>query len=70
MIKGYGPQMTRYKGVLNIKGESQRIVFQGAHMLTGSERGGKWQAREKRTSKIVFIGRGHPKEILVQGLSR
>jgi hypothetical protein len=66
-VKLYGPQMMRYKGVLNSKGESQRIVFQGVHMLIGSERGGKWQPRDKRTLKMVFIGRGLPKEILVQG---
>jgi len=69
MIKVYGPQMMRYKGVLNIKGESQRIVFQGVHMLMGSERGGKWQPKEKRTSKMVFIGRNLPREVLEAGLT-
>ncbi len=69
MIKVYGPQMMRYKGVLNIKGESQRIVFQGVHMLMGSERGGKWQPNEKRTSKMVFIGRNLPRDVLEAGLT-
>ena len=68
MIKVYGPQMMRYKGVLNIKGEAQRIVFQGVHMLMGADHGGKWQPKEQRTSKMVFIGRGLPQEILDSGL--
>ena len=70
MIKVYGPQMMRYKGVLNIKGESQRVVFQGVHMLMGSDRGGKWKPNEKRTSMMVFIGRGLPQDALLQGLAQ
>ena len=70
IIKVYGPQMMRYKGVLNIKGESQRVVFQGVHMLMGADRGGKWKPNEKRTSKMVFIGRGLPQELLLQGLAQ
>jgi len=61
--------MMRYKGVLNIKGESQRIVFQGVHMLMGSERGGKCPPKERRTSKMVFIGRNLPREVLEAGLA-
>ncbi|WP_371439524.1 GTP-binding protein [Polaromonas sp.] len=69
MVKVYGPQMMRYKGVLNIKGEDQRIVFQGVHMLMGAERAGKWKAQEARTSKMVFIGRDLPREIFEKGLA-
>ena len=69
MIKVYGPQMMRYKGVLNIKGESQRVVFQGVHMLMGAERAGKWQPKEQRTSKMVFIGRDLPRTLLEDGLT-
>ena len=69
MIKVYGPQMMRYKGVLNIKGEDKRIVFQGVHMLMGADFGGKWKSNEKRTSKMVFIGRDLPREVLEAGLS-
>ncbi len=69
MIQVYGPQMMRYKGVLNIKGETQRVVFQGVHMLMGAERAGQWQAGEKRSSKMVFIGRDLPKKLLLDGLA-
>ena len=43
-IQVCGPQMMRYKGALNIKGETQRVVIQGVHMLMGAERAGKWKA--------------------------
>ena len=55
--------------MLNIKGESQRVVFQGVHMLMGAERAGKWQPKEQRTSKMVFIGRDLPRELLESGLA-
>ncbi|MFN5939783.1 MAG: CobW family GTP-binding protein [Polaromonas sp.] len=69
MIQVYGPQMMRYKGILNVHGESEKIVFQGVHMLAGSERAGKWQAREQRASKMVFIGRDLPRTLLEDGLA-
>ncbi len=69
MIKVYGPQMMRYKGVLNIKGEDKRVVFQGVHMLMGADFGMTWKTNEVRTSKMVFIGRGLPQDVLIQGLT-
>lgn len=69
MVKVYGPQMMRYKGVLNIRGEGKRIVFQGVHMLMGAEDGTPWKAGEARTSKMVFIGRDLPRQALEKGLA-
>ena len=69
MVKVYGPQMMRYKGVLSIKAEERRVVFQGVHMLLGADYGSKWKPNEARASKMVFIGRGLPQEVLQQGLA-
>ena len=69
MVQVYGAQMMRYKGVLNVQGEDQRIVFQGVHMLMGSEMGSAWRANEVRGSKIVFIGKNLPRDILEKGLA-
>ncbi len=69
MIQVYGPQMMRYKGILNVHGESEKIVFQGVHMLAGAERAGPWRAGEERTSKMVFIGRDLPRTLLEDGLA-
>ena len=68
MIQVYGPQMMRYKGILNIQDEDKKIVFQGVHMLAGAERAGDWLPDEKRTSKMVFIGRDLPRQLLEAGL--
>ena len=68
MLQVYGPNLLRYKGVLNVAGEDRRIVFQGVHMLMGADNGPRWKAGETRESKIVFIGRDLPRDMLVGGL--
>ena len=35
MIQVYGPDLLRYKGVLWMKGNARRVVFQGVHMMMG-----------------------------------
>ena len=70
IVQVYGPNLMRYKGVLNIKGVEKRVVFQGVHMLMGSDAGSAWKPGETRESKFVFIGRGMPKEVLLDGLAQ
>lgn len=69
IVQVYGTRLMRYKGVLNIKGMKQRVVLQGVHMLMGSEEGSPWKPGEKRESKMVFIGRDMPREVLLDGLA-
>lgn len=64
----YGSDMLRYKGILTIKGQERRALFQGVHMLMGLDWGKKWDPKEKKESKMVFIGRKLPKEFITQGL--
>ncbi|MDZ4282953.1 MAG: GTP-binding protein [Hydrogenophaga sp.] len=68
IVQVYGTKMMRYKGVLSIDGEDKRIVFQGVHMLMGADTGSAWKPGELRESKIVFIGRDMPKDVLLEGL--
>ena len=70
VVQVYGTKMMRYKGVLNIAGEDQRIIFQGVHMLMGADTGSAWKAGEHRETKIVFIGRDMPKDVLLDGLNQ
>ena len=70
IVQVYGTKLMRYKGVLNIRGIDQRIVFQGVHMLMGSDGGAAWKPGEKRDSKMVFIGRHMPKDLLLDGLAQ
>ena len=69
-VQVYGPQLMRYKGILNIKGVDKRVVFQGVHMLMGSDLGVLWVDGEVRESKMVFIGKDLPREVLEKGLRR
>jgi len=44
------------KGVVAVEGESCRIVFQGVHMIFGSQAGKPW-GDEKPVNRMVFIGK-------------
>ena len=68
MIQVYGKEMMRYKGVLAMKDQPRRVVFQGVHMMMGGDLGKPWGPDEKRTSKMVFIGKGLPREVFEKGL--
>ena len=62
--------MLRYKGVLDMKGTSRKVIFQGVHQLMGSDLGPEWAEGEPRQSRMVFIGIELPREILEQGLDQ
>jgi len=70
VIQVYGAKLMRYKGVLNVKGQDRRVVIQGVHMLMGSDLGAAWKPGDKRESKMVFIGRDMPKDLLLDGLAQ
>lgn len=52
-----GEDIYRMKGVVGIKGESRRIVFQGVHMIFGSQAAKEW-GNDKPINRLVFIGKG------------
>ena len=52
-----GPDIFRSKGILAIQGAPRRYVYQGVHMMMDSAWGTQWKDGEKRSSKLVFIGR-------------
>ncbi len=66
----YGPDMLRYKGVLYLKDNAHRVVFQGVHQLMGGDMGKPWGDSEKRESVMVFIGRNLPEDLFVKGLEQ
>jgi G3E family GTPase len=68
MIQVYGPDLLRYKGVLWMKGNPRRVVFQGVHMLMGGDMGKPWGRNEKKGSVMVFIGKKLPKDIFIAGM--
>ncbi|MDH5350945.1 MAG: GTP-binding protein [Betaproteobacteria bacterium] len=70
MIQVYGPDLLRYKGVLWMKGKSNRVVFQGVHMMMGGDMGKPWAKGEKKSSILVFIGKNLPKDLFLAGLEQ
>ena len=70
IVQVYGPNLLRYKGVLNMKGTPRKVIFQGVHQLMGSDLGPAWAPGEKKNSKMVFIGIDLPKDIFLQGLEQ
>jgi G3E family GTPase len=70
IVRIYGPDLLRYKGVLAIDGVPVRVIVQGVHEVMGSSGGTAWGETGDRASRIVFIGRDLPRDIIEQGLTR
>jgi G3E family GTPase len=69
VISELGNQVLRYKGILYVKNEPKRIIFQGVHTTMGSNEDRNWAENEVCKTRIVFIGRHLPKDVLEEGLS-
>ncbi|HXM82885.1 MAG TPA: GTP-binding protein [Burkholderiales bacterium] len=68
MIQVYGPDLLRYKGILWMKGNPRRVVFQGVHMMMGGDLGKPWSKSDKKESILIFIGKKLPKDLFLAGL--
>lgn len=69
LVNELGEQVLRSKGVLHIKDNPLRVVFQGVHMTVGSSPDREWAAGEERKTQMVFIGRHLPRDVLAEGLA-
>jgi len=56
LLQTQGQDIFRMKGVLSIKGDPNRFVFQGVHMLFDGQPDRLW-GKTPRTNKLIFIGR-------------
>jgi G3E family GTPase len=68
LLRRKGVDIYRMKGIISLRGEATRFVFQGVHMLFDGQPGRPWQDNEQRASDIVFIGRRLDREFLETGL--
>jgi G3E family GTPase len=66
LLREKGVDIYRMKGVLAIKGQDQRFVFQGIHMLFDGQPMTPW-GDEPRTNKMIFIGKNLDREELTSG---
>ncbi len=52
-----GPNILRLKGIIALKGDDERYVLQGVHMIIEGDHQRAWKDGEKHESRLVFIGR-------------
>lgn len=67
-IARHHPDLLRYKGILNLAGESHQVALQGVHMTVYGDRVRPWPDGAARASTLVFIGRNLPEAELRAGL--
>jgi G3E family GTPase len=57
LLRTQGADILRAKGILSFNDLDRRFVFQAVHMLMDGTEAAAWGKREKRSSKLVLIGR-------------
>ena len=67
VLQAQGPDILRAKGILDVKGEEKRLVFQAVHMILDGELQRDWREGERRWSRMVFIGRNLDETALKAG---
>jgi G3E family GTPase len=67
LVQSEGPNILRCKGILSLKDDPQRFVFQGVHMMLDGDHQREWKAGEPRQSRLVFIGRNLPEGKIRKG---
>jgi G3E family GTPase len=67
LVQAEGPNILRSKGILSLRDDPQRFVFQGVHMMLDGDHQREWRDGEARTSRVVFIGRNLPEEKIRKG---
>jgi len=69
LLQAQGPDILRTKGILDVKGEARRLVFQAVHMILEGDLQKPWRDDERRYSRMVFIGRNLDRAKLQAGLT-
>jgi G3E family GTPase len=57
LVAQQGPDILRAKGIIDVKDNDRRLVFQAVHMILEGDLQRPWRAGEDRYSRLVFIGR-------------
>jgi len=66
LLQEHNEDLFRYKGVIAIRGNDQKYVFQGVHMLYGGDFAAPWGDQERK-SVFCFIGKNLNKMNLKEG---
>ncbi|MDB5746675.1 MAG: cobalamin biosynthesis protein CobW [Massilia sp.] len=67
LVSSKGGDILRAKGIIDVRDESRRLVFQSVHMLLEGDLQQAWKPGEARYSRLVFIGRNLDEHLLRKG---
>jgi G3E family GTPase len=67
LVAQEGQKILRCKGILSFKDDPDRFVMQGVHMILDGDHQRPWNADEKRVSRMIFIGREMPLDLIEKG---
>jgi G3E family GTPase len=67
VVQQFGPDILRLKGIIQFKDDPDRFVIQGVHMLIEGDHQRPWKPGEPSNSRLVFIGRDLPEDVLKAG---
>jgi G3E family GTPase len=67
LVASEGQKILRSKGILAFSDDDDRYVFQGVHMMLEGDHQRAWKDGEARESRLVFIGRELPEQIIRDG---
>lgn len=70
IVQTIGTDILRMKGIIAFPDDPDRFVVQSVHMLIEGAHQRPWREEEPRTSRLVFIGRNLPKELLRAGFAQ
>jgi G3E family GTPase len=69
LLQTQGTDIFRMKGIISLKGEKDRFVFQGVHMLFDGRPDRPWGANARR-NQLIFIGRNLDRAALNEGFTQ
>jgi G3E family GTPase len=69
LLQTQGTDIFRMKGIISLRGEKERFVFQGVHMLFDGRPDRPWGANARR-NQLIFIGRNLDRAALNEGFTQ
>ena len=69
-VQAFGMDMLRMKGIISFAGDDDRFVVQAVHMLLEGDHQRPWKDGEERVTRLVFIGRNLPRDIISDGFAK
>lgn len=67
LLRNKGTDIYRMKGIVHVKGQANRLVFQGVHMLFDGKLDRPWKNPGEAGNQFVFIGKNLDREELEKG---